>query len=80
MFWTNLRDPEFTDTFLDIFLPFRIATFFITEWPFGAFICGAVSVPEARAFGNHSNSWPQELSILLSVDHRTVHVEFCRVY
>jgi len=21
MFWTNLRDPEFTDTFLGIFLP-----------------------------------------------------------
>jgi hypothetical protein len=68
MFWTNLRDPEFADTFLDIFLPFRIATFFITEWPFGAFICGAVSVPEARALAIIQIRGHQELSILLSAE------------
>ena len=69
MFWTNLKDPEFTDTFLDIVLPFRIATFFITEWPIGAFIRGAVSVPEAGTLAISKIRGHQGLTILLSVDH-----------
>src|ERR1700733_2042220 len=59
---------------------FRIATFFITEWPFGPFTCGAVSVPYMLIWQSNRMSGYPELSILLSVDHRTVHVEFCRVY
>jgi hypothetical protein len=46
----------------------RIATFFITDWPLGAFICGAVSVPEARALAIIQIRGHQELSILLSAE------------
>src|ERR1700722_4423764 len=59
---------------------FRIATFFMRERPFGPFTCGAVSVPYVLIRQNNRMSGYPELSILLSVDHRTVHVEFCRVY
>jgi hypothetical protein len=80
MSWTNLSDPEFTDTFLDISLSIGIATFYITERRLGAFTCGAVSLPQARALAIIQVRGHQELSILLSVDHRTVNVEVCRVY
>ena len=69
MFWTNLRDPEFTDTFLDIFLPFRIATFFITKCLLAHSSALQFQFHKPPALAIIQVRGHQELSILLSVDH-----------
>src|SRR5579863_1371037 len=58
----------------------RIATFFATEWALGAFIHGALSVPETRALAIIQIRGHQELSNLLSIRSLTnveIRSRFC---